>query len=852
MRRLLVAFTAAAFALTLIPTRAQDQSGPQAPSSGQSSVATDADPNAPGMARVSYVSGSVSTQRGDNGDWVPAVVNTPVAVGDRINTGQDGRTEIELDYADILRMSASTTAKIAQLNRNNIQVQVGQGLATYTVLKDAQATPEIDTPNSSVHPNGPGEFRVMVNSDAETEITVREGSADVSTPQGSTHVDAGQLITVAGTDNPEYKISTAPAEDAWDNWNNDRNNKIESAQSWRKTDPYYTGSGDLDGYGTWSEVPDYGPVWIPSEGPDWAPYRDGRWVWEPYYGWTWVSYEPWGWAPYHYGRWFVYGGNWVWWPGPVYYNPYYYPVWAPAYVSFFGWGGGGWGFGVGFGFGYGFGSVGWLPCGPGDWYHPWWGRWGRDYRFDDFHDGFRGDRFHDGFAPLRRNGGFSNFNQAFRNDRVRAGFSSMSGRDFGRQSVSMHQPRMSSSQFKQARMISGRMPFRPTRASYSPTGRAANPRNFRTATPASQHFFSGGNRMNARAFNRSAPGNVGRNSGFQNARGANQGFHGFQGNRGPTNNARQSFGNRANGHSFGAANANRGGSRGPITSNRPGWHAFTPPQGSNARGVNQGFRGFQGNRGPANNARQSFGNRANGQSFGAANANRGGSRGPITSNRPGWHTFTPPQGSNARGVNQGFRGFQGNRGPANNTRQSFGNRANGGSFGPANTNRGGWQRFTPQPRGSTRGFSGRGYSGRGYPGQAGPSRGGYSNGGFYRPPLNMHQPIVQPRGGYQGRGGSPYGYGGPRGNYSAPRGYGAPRGYSGPRGGYGGAPRGGYSAPRGGFGGGGGYRGGGGGGYRGGGGGFHGGGGGGFHGGGGGFHGGGGRGGGGGHGGGRR
>ena len=121
-----------------------------------------------------------------------------------------------------------------------------------------------------------------------------------------------------------------------------------------KTNPYYTGSEDLDTYGTWSEVPDYGPVWMPAQtGPDWAPYRDGRWVYEPYYGWTWVSYEPWGWAPYHYGRWFVYGGHWAWWPGPVVGYPGYYPIWAPAYVSFFGFGGGG--FGVGFGFGFGFG-----------------------------------------------------------------------------------------------------------------------------------------------------------------------------------------------------------------------------------------------------------------------------------------------------------------------------------------------------------------------------------------------------------------------------------------------------------------------------------------------------------------
>lgn len=760
MKRLLILVTTAAFLLAILPVRAQDDYGqPSQPSNpSESSGPTDADPNAPGMARVSYVAGSVSTQRGDNGDWVPAIVNTPVAVGDRISTGNDGRAEVQLDYADILRLSANSTVKIAQITRDKIQVQIGQGLTTYSVLNNGQAAPEIDTPNSSLQPNGPGEYRILVNSDAETEITVRSGSADVSTPQGSTHVNAGQLITIAGTDNPEYKTSDAPAEDAWDNWNQDRNNKIESAQSWHKTDPYYTGSGDLDGYGTWSEVPDYGPVWIPSEGPDWAPYRDGRWVWEPYYGWTWVSYEPWGWTPYHYGRWFMYGGNWAWWPGPVYYNPYYYPVWAPAYVSFFGWGGGGWS--VGFGFGGGFGTVGWLPCGPGDWYHPWWGRWGRDYRFVD-RDHFRGD--HNGFGPLRRDGrGFSNFNEAFRNERVRSGFSSMDGRNFGRERVSTHQERISASQFNQSRMVGGRMPVQPARGSYSPTGRSADPRSFHSAPPASQHFFAGGNRTNPGGFNRGGR------------------FQGF----------------------------NRG--------DRP----VTPGQGSG------GVR----------------------NSGGAMNANRGNPRGPVTSSRPGWHTFTPPQAGNSRGTNRGFRGFQDNR-PTSNARPSYENRANGGGFGAANTNRGGnWQHFTPQPRGTSPGFSGRGnrapgaFQQRGYQGRTDPHRGyngngGYSNGRSQRPPLNMHQPIVQPRGGY---GRSPYGgspNGGPRGNYNAPRYSEPPRGgYSAPRGGYRQAPRGGggYSAPRGGFGGGDNRGGGGGGGYRGGGsgGGNHGGGGGGSRGGG--------------------
>ncbi len=296
------------------------------------------------MARVSYISGNASSQRGDNGEWVALTVNAPLEPGDRISTGQGSRAEVQLDGTNVLRLSDNATAKIVTINQNQIQIQVGSGLVTYSVLRGGQAIAEIDTPNVAVHPSSEGDYRILVGSDSESMVTIRSGSADITTPQGSTHVEAGQLITIDGTDSPQYKTTTASNRDDWDNWNAQRDGRISNAQSWRNTNRNYTGTEDLDGHGVWNEVPDYGRVWTPSVSADWAPYRDGRWVYEPYYGWTWVSNESWGWAPYHYGRWFVYNGGWSWWPGPVYAG--YYPLWAPAYVSFFGWGGGG--FGVGF------------------------------------------------------------------------------------------------------------------------------------------------------------------------------------------------------------------------------------------------------------------------------------------------------------------------------------------------------------------------------------------------------------------------------------------------------------------------------------------------------------------------
>jgi len=204
------------------------------------------DQNSPGVARISYISGDVSSQRGDNGQWVAVTVNTPIAADDRVSTGDKSRAELQLDSADVLRMSDRTTAKVANLSRTDIQVQIGQGLATYNVLKGNEATVEIDTPNATIHPLGEGQYRVIVNSDSQTDVVIRGGAADISTPQGSTHVEQGQMITIAGTDNPQYRTVSAPGPDEWDAWNGLRNRRIESAQSWQKTDRYYSGSADLD------------------------------------------------------------------------------------------------------------------------------------------------------------------------------------------------------------------------------------------------------------------------------------------------------------------------------------------------------------------------------------------------------------------------------------------------------------------------------------------------------------------------------------------------------------------------------------------------------------------------------
>src|ERR1700688_4393799 len=422
-----------------------------------------------GVGRISMVHGDVSTQRGDSGDWSAAVLNQPLLNGDKVSTGAGGRAEVQLDFANILRLGSNAQANLATFTHERIQIQLGQGLANYSVFNESEAEPEIDTPNVSIHPaHKDVNLRVEVRPDGDTIVIVRRGEAQISTPKGIAEVHEGEMATVRGSvEEAQYKISQAPEKDDWDRWNSDRDHMIHSAKSWGHTNRYYTGSEDLDANGRWENADDYGQVWVPNEPADWAPYRDGNWVWEPYYGWTWVGAEPWGWAPYHYGRWMPYGGAWAWWPGPVWGGGFYRPFWAPAYVSFFGFGAG---FGVGFGVGFGgWGGFGWLPIGPCDRFFPWWGGYGGRFGAVGF-DRFGGLGRFGGIAPLHGGTRFSNL--AHINDpHIGRALSTVGAGRFGAGHVTG--VAATHAQLSSARMMTGNLPVVPTHASLSASGRAA-------------------------------------------------------------------------------------------------------------------------------------------------------------------------------------------------------------------------------------------------------------------------------------------------------------------------------------------------------------------------------------------
>jgi len=680
---------------------------------------------APGAARISMLNGQVSTQRGDSGEWVVAIVNAPVMQGDAVATAASSRAEIQLDFANVLRMDQNSDVKIADLGQKHIQVQVASGLVDFTVLKGTEAEVEIDTPNMAIRPLAEGVYRIQIDADSQTELTVRKGRAEVSTPDGSETVDRDQVIYVRGTDNPEYQIANAGPNDEWDRWNNDRDRTIEQAQSWQYTNRYYTGSQDLDQYGQWENTPDYGYVWTPNVGPDWVPYYDGNWAWEPYWGWTWISYEPWGWAPYHYGRWFWWGSRWSWWPGIGYWGPR--PIWAPAYVSFLGFGFGGRRFG--FGLGFGFGSIGWCPLGPFDRVFGWWGH-RNGYNAVNITNITNINTFGRGtgqFGPVHGRY-ISNIQAALTNPNIRRAITTMPADQFGRGAVRGFGRGVDVATLRQGQMVRGTLPVVPTRASLMPGNRLANPSAIPSRAVSNAHFYSRSPVPAApESFNQRAAQiqrmvqqhNTPSGSNYGGRLGANNGSFGnanrpmYGNSRAMTPSAQGQTGN---------SNWQRFGSRSPYSSpaqsgQSPRSFSYNPPYGTRQPQQGTNDRSFQSRPNAPQQSNQGGWQRYSGPSQ------------PVPSNRGGaWNAPAPRAQSSAPTWGRNSYGSQGqpyggyaNRPTLNIRKPIVVERPAPRSYG------GGGGNGHSAPSGGGRGYSTpSGGGGRGYSGAGG---GGHSGGG---------------------------------------------------------------------------------------------------------------------------
>lgn len=317
--------------------------------------------------RLSYVEGEVSFWRFGAEEWAEARHNIPLAAGDELYVGSRGIIELQAGSRAFVRADSDTQLSLLSQTADFLQFRITTGRVSFDLRTlPAGYTVEVNTPNAVFTIDRSGYYRVDV--DGEVNFITRRGGRAVMIPAGGQpmNIYPSEEIVVRGDGLARAETYVAPEPDRWDRWNYERTDSILDAFSERYLPPGVAGAYDLDHYGRWRVVAEYGPVWVPEVVPvGWAPYSTGRWIWDPYYEWTWIDDAPWGWAPFHYGRWVFIGGYWAWAPGPV----FGVSVYAPALVAFFD-------LGPSLSVSIGFGTPGlaWVSLGWGEPLLPWWGR----------------------------------------------------------------------------------------------------------------------------------------------------------------------------------------------------------------------------------------------------------------------------------------------------------------------------------------------------------------------------------------------------------------------------------------------------------------------------------------------
>jgi hypothetical protein len=567
------------------------------------------------VARLSYLDGSVSFQAGGSGDWGNAAKNRPVTVGDKIWVDKDARAELQAGQASI-HLGAMSALSFLNLDQNITQMRLAEGSINFRVRELREGdTYEVDTPNVAFTVRQAGAFRIDVNENGDgTLVTVIRGEGEVTAGGKSHVVRSGELAEFNGTDSDiDYHTDRAPQPDDFDRWAADRDRKEENSVSARYVSRDTVGYSDLDDNGTWSQEPNYGPVWYPSSvAVGWAPYSYGYWSYVGPWGWTWVDYAPWGFAPFHYGRWNYFGARWGWCPGPI----GYYPVYGPAFVGFLGGG-----FGVGIG-------VGWFPLGFGEVFHPWYGyRAGGAYiRNINIHNTYIRNVNNVNFNSVNRNYAYAH-NPAAVTATTRAGF--VNGQAVNRDATQVTAASLRGAQ------VTNHLNMTPTRASY--TG-AANARGgSRVATPPASV-------QNRAVIARTAPAAAASHQAVRTV-----GNSGYSGGRNNTYGGNRSVGNST---AYGGRASANYGSQSP---NRPSY------AGSGSSANSQGAARYNPNRPPAANSGSTYNSRGGSRSYSAPSSgysspSRGYSAPSRTYSAPSHSSPAPSRGSSGGGRSSGGSG----------------------------------------------------------------------------------------------------------------------------------------------------------------------------------------------------
>ncbi len=275
------------------------------------------------IVRLSEVDGSVQIDRNTGKGFENAIPNMPVTQGVRLDTGDNGRAEVEFENGSVLRLADNTSVEFTQLSLASSgdrmsDVRVNDGLVYVNYKHKGDDEFRLSFANQSV--NLTKDVHLRLNLDRATaQLAVFKGEVHIQGQGESARVKKNETFTLDLNDGARYELAKNIEPYSADEWDNERDQYLQqyAAAQNRSNSPYSYGFSDLDRYGNFFDVPGYGLLWRPASfGVGWDPFADGYWSYYPGAGYVWISSYPWGWAPYRYGNWlYVPSYGWAWRPG---------------------------------------------------------------------------------------------------------------------------------------------------------------------------------------------------------------------------------------------------------------------------------------------------------------------------------------------------------------------------------------------------------------------------------------------------------------------------------------------------------------------------------------------------------
>ncbi len=271
----------------------------------------------PSPITVVYVEGRVDTVRASRLE--PTVAPDLLEDDDRLVTG-DGRAELAFADGTLVHLDRRTDVRLDLGG----QLRLVRGRVVVHTPRDAGPL-AVSTPAGVVRMQPNGEYDLAATDlDGDTIVTAILGRAVLE--------DADHEVPIASDDQarldprdrrPRWARAAPP--DEFRRWAADRvDATTRLARTYDLPDPLAPYASQFARHGEWTDLPEYGRVWMPSAAAGWRPYTNGAWRFTRY-GWTWIDAEPWAWPVHHFGRWGRHEQRgWFWMPQRT---------WGPAWVG---------------------------------------------------------------------------------------------------------------------------------------------------------------------------------------------------------------------------------------------------------------------------------------------------------------------------------------------------------------------------------------------------------------------------------------------------------------------------------------------------------------------------------------